>query len=91
MLIDSMVVYHAMHMKTPRPRRGFLSVSPSCPATSVDTCPHCGCQLSISPVNISRCTNIGGPWKSVSECVNRRCHYSELSIHTPEQRRSHGL
>jgi len=50
--------------------------------TGEKTCPECGRTVKVSPVNISRCTNIGGPWKSSIECTNKACRYTELSIKT---------
>ena len=43
-------------------------------------CPACQGPVKITPVNVSRCTNIGGPWKSSIECLNKTCRYTELSI-----------
>ena len=49
---------------------------------NADRCPVCRWPVKISPVNISRCTNIGGPWKTSLECLNKTCRYTELSIKT---------
>lgn len=54
------------------------------PEASIPTaaCPDCGALVRVSRVNVSRCTNIGGPWKSSIECLNKTCRYTELSIKT---------
>jgi len=49
-------------------------------APPVLTCHECGSLLILRPVNISRCTNIGGNWKTSLECGNRACMYTSLSI-----------
>lgn len=43
-------------------------------------CPHCGTALRISAVNVSRCTRVGGGWRSIGVCQNDQCLYSELSL-----------
>lgn len=43
-------------------------------------CPLCGWQLKISRVNASKCTNVGGPWKTSVECGNAECRYTDLSM-----------
>lgn len=48
----------------------------------VSFCPECKSFVIIKPVNVSRCTNIGGPWKTSLECTNDRCRFTELSIKT---------
>jgi hypothetical protein len=45
-------------------------------------CPLCRGRLKIAAVNISRCTNIGGPWNTSLECSNPACRFAELSIKT---------
>lgn len=42
-------------------------------------CPECGERVKIIPVNVSKCTNIGGPWKSSLMCGNDKCRWTELS------------
>jgi len=46
---------------------------------SFSACPECGRGLRISPVNVSKCTNIGGKWKTSLECKNPTCRFTELS------------
>lgn len=45
-------------------------------------CPDCGYPVVIQPVNVSRCTNIGGAWRSSLVCSNATCRFTELSIKT---------
>lgn len=54
----------------------------------VHRCPECGARLAISAVNVSRCTNIGGPWKSSLFCNNRDCRYTSLSEKSIQEWRS---
>lgn len=42
-------------------------------------CPLCNQQLRITPVNVSRCTAVGGEWKTSAMCLNANCRYSTLS------------
>ena len=46
-------------------------------------CPQCGYILRISPVNVSRCTRVGGQWKSIIQCD--ACGYDQLSNKTPAE------
>lgn len=48
----------------------------------VTNCPDCGSFVIIREVNISKCTNIGGGWKTSLECINDRCRFTELSAKT---------
>lgn len=48
-------------------------------------CPHCAAPLRASRVNVSRCTNIGGPWKIVLICNARQCRHTELSTLSLEE------
>lgn len=43
-------------------------------------CPVCETVLRLSRVNVSRCTRVGGNWKTVAVCRNSKCRYTELSI-----------
>jgi len=43
-------------------------------------CPECGGALVVSPVNVSKCTNIGGLWNTSVMCENPDCRYTELSV-----------
>ena len=45
-------------------------------------CPVCGDALDIWSVNISRCTRVGGAWKTSAMCRNRNCLFTELSVKT---------
>jgi hypothetical protein len=49
------------------------------------TCPHCGEAMIPIAVNVSRCTQVGGAWKSLIQCTNHGCLYDELSLKTPMQ------
>jgi len=42
-------------------------------------CPLCGSVVDISRVNISKCTHVGGSWKSSLMCRNKNCRFTELS------------
>lgn len=42
-------------------------------------CPICGSRLLIRRVNVSKCTAIGGPWKTILECHSSDCPHTELS------------
>lgn len=45
-------------------------------------CPVCRSMVSITPVNVSKCTNVGGPWKTSLMCSNADCRFTELSEKT---------
>lgn len=45
-------------------------------------CPECDSRLRLTPVNVSKCTNIGGAWKTSIMCQNAACKYTELSTKT---------
>jgi len=45
-------------------------------------CPKCGSFCRISQVNVSKCTNVGGDWKTSIGCVNPDCRFTELSTRT---------
>jgi hypothetical protein len=45
-------------------------------------CPICASAVRISRVNISKCTNVGGDWKTSVECTNPDCRFMELSKET---------
>lgn len=47
--------------------------------------PGCGSPVDISPVNVSKCTQVGGEWHSSLMCRNPRCRFTELSTKTIEQ------
>jgi len=55
---------------------------PELAAPSGISCPECGLPVQITPVNISKCTNVGGGWKTSVICSNPRCRYTELSTKT---------
>lgn len=46
---------------------------------SLPRCSICGQEMDISPVNVSRCTNVGGNWLSIQVCRNKTCRHTELS------------
>jgi predicted RNA-binding Zn-ribbon protein involved in translation (DUF1610 family) len=59
-------------------------IPPSSPAEPAEPkneflCPDCRQRIIIRPVNVSKCTNIGGGWKTSLECINEKCRYTELS------------
>lgn len=45
-------------------------------------CPLCQDALQVSAVNVSKCTNIGGPWNTSLMCSSTECRYTELSEKT---------
>jgi len=45
-------------------------------------CPKCGSFCRISQVNVSKCTNVGGDWKTSIMCANHDCRFTELSTRT---------
>jgi ribosomal protein L37E len=47
------------------------------------SCCQCGGQVSLYPVNVSRCTQIGGPWRTQIIC--RRCGRDILNVLTPDE------
>jgi len=49
------------------------------PRLSSVPCPECGEYVEITPVNVSKCTAIGGPWKSSLICGNSKCRWTQLS------------
>lgn len=53
------------------------------PARSMPRRPRCPeCQndsVEVTPVNVSRCTNIGGNWRTSIVCHNPQCRFTELS------------
>lgn len=49
------------------------------PPRSFPVCPECRHMLIVAEVNVSRCTAIGGPWKTSLMCGNKACRYTELS------------
>ena len=48
-------------------------------------CPECGALLAVSPVNVSKCTNVGGDWRTSLQCSNPACRFTELSAKTLAQ------
>lgn len=50
-------------------------------ALAVD-CPQCGGSVAVSPVNVSRCTAVGGEWHTSLQCSNPQCRFTELSTKT---------
>jgi len=46
-------------------------------------CHECNTFCEIAPVNISKCTAIGGSWKSSIVCSNPACRFTELSEKSP--------
>lgn len=60
------------------------------PALSISApiCPECGAAVRISPVNVSKCTNVGGEWRSSISCLNQTCRFTELSTKTMDEWRS---
>jgi hypothetical protein len=48
-------------------------------------CPVCTSPLRVTRVNVSRCTNIGGPWKISIMCSNPNCYHNELSQLSSEE------
>jgi hypothetical protein len=48
-------------------------------------CPQCGSPMVPIAVNISKCTRVGGNWKSLVQCTNHDCLFDELSLKTPMQ------
>lgn len=49
------------------------------PARPETQCPLCGSTVAISPVNVSKCTRVGGSWKTSLMCKNKDCRFTELS------------
>lgn len=62
-------------------------IGPSQPGRKSKLCPECGAELLITPVNVSKCTNIGGSWNSSMLCKNVDCRYTELSEKTTKELR----
>ena len=62
--------------------RGALPSPPSRVTHTLNCCPECGSPARPLPVNASRCTNIGGPWRSILVCDNPACSFTELSENT---------
>jgi len=58
-----------------------LPISPAHGTANQKTtrCPKCGSFCRITQVNVSKCTNIGGDWKTSIGCVNSDCRFTELS------------
>jgi len=54
-------------------------------------CPDCAGTLVLTPVNISRCTNIGGPWQTSMVCNNSDCRYTDLSVRSIREIQSNGI
>lgn len=59
-----------------------VAAQPAIKNLTVPRCPDCGAVVIISPVNVSRCTNVGGDWKTSLQCTNKSCRFTELSIKT---------
>lgn len=45
-------------------------------------CPDCGAPVNVAPVNVSKCTNVGGGYHSVLMCSSSDCRFTEMSINT---------
>ncbi len=43
-------------------------------------CGVCNSPAIVQRVNISNCTNVGGPWKFVIGCTNKKCLHTEFVI-----------
>lgn len=48
-------------------------------------CPKCGDAIKLFPVNVSKCTAIGGPWQTSIMCRNEGCMFNELSEKTVKE------
>jgi len=51
-------------------------------------CPECQSFCEITPVNVSKCTRVGGSWKTSLMCSNEHCRFTELSEKTLEEWRN---
>lgn len=58
---------------------------PASPQRPTATCPMCGAKVNISRVNVSKCTHVGGNWKTSLMCSNEHCRFTELSEKTLEE------
>jgi len=58
--------------------RAMVPQRPAGPPAAVP-CPVCGRPLKISPVNVSKCTNVGGAWRTSLMCSGDTCRFTELS------------
>jgi len=46
-------------------------------------CSSCGSgNVLIAPVNVSRCSRVGGSWRAAIECRNEQCRHVEFSTRT---------
>lgn len=64
-------------------RARMLANPPPKPTNKLgQVCPECGAPVQISPVNVSRCTNVGGNWRTSLMCSKSACRYTELSVKT---------
>ena len=54
--------------------------TPAEPPRPATVCPECGAAVRVAPVNVSKCTNVGGSWKTSLECINKNCRFTELSV-----------
>jgi hypothetical protein len=53
------------------------------------SCARCGGRVQLYPVNVSKCTDVGGPWKTQAVCRGcGRDEFSELSAVEIIRRRS---
>ncbi len=76
------------HYKKRRPQRRRVKIT--APTTSIK-CPDCGAPVRILPVNVSKCTNIGGEFQTSVHCLQAGCHYSIVSKKTAKELRKYGL
>lgn len=59
---------------------GYVSEQRVRPAPAArHLCPLCGRPVTISAVNVSRCTNVGGAWRTSLVCSNVACRFADLS------------
>lgn len=54
-------------------------------------CPECESEIRIQRVNVSKCTNVGGDWKTSIMCKNPNCRFTELSKKTIEEIKQDGI
>ena len=41
-------------------------------------CPLCGAPVRVMPVNITKCTRVGGGYTKMKYCSNEQCPYTEM-------------
>lgn len=75
----------------PEAKKKAVHKKSKAPQTSA-TCPDCGSGIEVTVVNISRCTNVGGDWKTSIACLNTKCLFTELSLKSVQEwRETNGL